>query len=69
MQTIALGSQGLAVSQQGLGCMGMSEFRATMALMRMRVEPKRVCQWVGRISERTPPVTDQPLVNMRWMTA
>ena len=26
METIALGSQGLAVSRQGLGCMGMSEF-------------------------------------------
>src|SRR5437762_13900369 len=26
MQTVALGSQGLTVSCQGLGCMGMSEF-------------------------------------------
>ena len=26
METIALGSQGLAVSRQGLGCMGMSDF-------------------------------------------
>src|SRR3954451_17671987 len=26
MKTTALGSQGLTVSQQGLGCMGMSEF-------------------------------------------
>jgi aryl-alcohol dehydrogenase-like predicted oxidoreductase len=26
MQTVALGSQGLVVSRQGLGCMGMSEF-------------------------------------------
>jgi aryl-alcohol dehydrogenase-like predicted oxidoreductase len=26
MRTVALGSQGLQVSQQGLGCMGMSEF-------------------------------------------
>lgn len=26
MQTIALGAQGLVVSKQGLGCMGMSEF-------------------------------------------
>ena len=26
MKTVALGSQGLSVSEQGLGCMGMSEF-------------------------------------------
>src|SRR5919109_2789879 len=26
MQTVSLGSQGLTVSRQGLGCMGMSEF-------------------------------------------
>jgi len=26
METIALGTQGLAVSRQGLGCMGMSDF-------------------------------------------
>ncbi len=26
METIALGSQGLTVSRQGLGCMGMSDF-------------------------------------------
>ena len=26
METISLGSQGLVVSRQGLGCMGMSEF-------------------------------------------
>jgi aryl-alcohol dehydrogenase-like predicted oxidoreductase len=26
METIALGTQGLLVSRQGLGCMGMSDF-------------------------------------------
>ena len=26
METISLGSQGLTVSRQGLGCMGMSDF-------------------------------------------
>ena len=26
METIALGTQGLTVSRQGLGCMGMSDF-------------------------------------------
>jgi aryl-alcohol dehydrogenase-like predicted oxidoreductase len=29
METISLGSQGLTVSRQGLGCMGMSEFYGT----------------------------------------
>jgi aryl-alcohol dehydrogenase-like predicted oxidoreductase len=29
METIALGSQGLTVSRQGLGCMGMSDFYGT----------------------------------------
>ncbi len=30
MQRVSLGSQGLTVSRQGLGCMGMSEFYGTI---------------------------------------